>query len=132
MEHFPEILWSNYEHRRNTTRFYSPGPFRAIEPMIKGSVEVIPGRLDRVFKTQRGNPDWPEELEPNRSPNNGPRESSGQRGWRPEARPAGREKLRLAPGDAPGRARDYYYEKKRRARSGGASPDRARVYLGNN
>ena len=106
LEYFPGIFRSNHEHWRSTTRFYSPRSVGAIEPVIKGSVEVIPGRLDRVFKTQRGNLDWPEELEPNRSPNIGPNDPPGQKGWRPEAPLAGREKLRLAPGDAPGQARD--------------------------
>src|SRR6187397_148221 len=82
LEYFPEIFRSNHEHWRSTTRFYSPGPVGAIEPVIKGSVEVLPGRLDRVFKTQRGNPDWPEELEPNRSPNIGPNDPPGQKGFR--------------------------------------------------
>src|SRR6187397_2762037 len=114
LEYFPEIFWSNHEHWRSTTRFYSPGPVRAIEPVIKGLVCVIPGHLDRVFKIQRGNPDWPEELEPNRSPNSGPREPPGQKGWRPEARPAGRKKQR----SAPGRAREAKAGARRRARSG--------------
>jgi hypothetical protein len=129
LEYFPEIFWSNHEHWRSTTRFYSPGPVGAIEPVIKGSVEVIPGRLDRVFKTQRGNPDWPEELEPNRSPNIGPNDPPGQKGWRPEARPAGREER---PVTRPAGREIVIRGEKRRARSGGASPDRARVYLGDN